>query len=453
MKRRCIDAHCHLFNGSYALRDALTIGRDITRGEYRLSEWNGESAVIPLNASLATSWQARLESLVSLFTVIRERCADNYARECEAFRGSAMAPAQLHVFPMLMDIYYIFAPPCPDSANIVPALPSLASDDPTWFDTLRTRLAKRIETRVMKSVAKDTFASEAEKTTRDKVRVRIRTLAADFEAYLRERDKPESTTVAPINYAGMPVSWGYKSHIEDLLALQHAHPGKVFPFIGVDPRRPRVLDFLTTGATAAGAPILSHHGPFYGVKVYPPLGFHPYAAPLMEIFQFCEEKGFPVTAHCQPVSFFNAISGSECDEHGEFYAHPKHWIPVLQAFPKLRLNLAHFGGEESVLAYAQDPDSAAADWTRTIAQLLEYPHVYTDTAAITRFGAPAVLREIIRREPLVAKKMMFGTDYVICMFRDDLDGKIGNYFDLYQELPDAQLHENAHAFLAGHERE
>jgi len=442
MCRRYIDAHCHLFNGRYASRDALTIGRDISRGEYRLVERPTDAMPVPFNPPVATSWQARLESLVGLFTVMKESCAENYARECEEFAASAFAPAQLHLMPMMMDIYYIFSHPYSEAFQATAT--TAVNDGNDWFEGWKERLAEKIDQQVQKSLTRDTFTTETEQSARDIVRVKIRSFAAEIETYLRDSERLAASS---IDFAGMPVSWGYQTHLEDLLSLQQSYPDRVFPSIAIDPRRPKMLDFLTSGKTVDGRQLLSQDGPFYGVKVYPPLGYHPFAAPLMEVYRYCEAHGFPVTAHCQQVSFFNAISGSECDANGEYFAHPKHWIPVLQAFPNLRLDLAHFGGEESVLAYAGDPRCADAEWTRVIVELLQYPHVYTDSAAITRFGAPRAIPEIIRREPLVGKKMMFGSDFIICILRDDLDGRLRNYFDLYRDVSGTEWHDNAGAFL------
>lgn len=37
---------------------------------------------------------------------------------------------------------------------------------------------------------------------------------------------------------------------------------------------------------------------FFGVKIYPSLGYLPSNPQLMEIFGLCEKKRIPVTAHC-----------------------------------------------------------------------------------------------------------------------------------------------------------
>jgi predicted TIM-barrel fold metal-dependent hydrolase len=50
-------------------------------------------------------------------------------------------------------------------------------------------------------------------------------------------------------------------------ALSVRHPGRLHLFAGIDPRRHEALDLLTRA--------FDHHGAL-GLKLYPPVGFHPY---------------------------------------------------------------------------------------------------------------------------------------------------------------------------------
>jgi predicted TIM-barrel fold metal-dependent hydrolase len=105
---------------------------------------------------------------------------------------------------------------------------------------------------------------------------------------------------------------------------------------------------------------------FIGVKVYNTLGYRPlgnavvddkrrwifkrngrgrYTAftgeqfdeVLTELYEFCEREEVPITAHCVSNGI-EAYPGASFD-----FADPKYWRPVLDRYPRLHLNLAHFG--------------------------------------------------------------------------------------------------------------
>ncbi|MEW6454691.1 MAG: amidohydrolase family protein [Pseudomonadota bacterium] len=104
---------------------------------------------------------------------------------------------------------------------------------------------------------------------------------------------------------------------------------------------------------------------FIGVKLYPPMGFRPannaalgraFPAHVLSqlgpntgrildekmraLFAWCHENNVPVMAH-------TANSNAAGKDYGQ-RANPVHWEPVLKEFPKLRVNLAHFGGFREV---------------------------------------------------------------------------------------------------------
>jgi predicted TIM-barrel fold metal-dependent hydrolase len=105
---------------------------------------------------------------------------------------------------------------------------------------------------------------------------------------------------------------------------------------------------------------------FIGVKVYNTLGYRPlgnaavddkrrwifnrngrsrYCAftgkqfdqVLAELYEFCEREEVPITAHCVSNGI-EAYPGASFD-----FGDPEYWRPVLDRYPRLHLNLAHFG--------------------------------------------------------------------------------------------------------------
>jgi predicted TIM-barrel fold metal-dependent hydrolase len=93
-------------------------------------------------------------------------------------------------------------------------------------------------------------------------------------------------------------------------------------------------------------------GGFVGVKMYPPVGFKPLGneqwsfhqssglgAPLdlalRALYTYCEALEVPITVHASPANGYDLGYGD--------LAAPSRWAPVLEEFPKLRLNIGHFG--------------------------------------------------------------------------------------------------------------
>jgi predicted TIM-barrel fold metal-dependent hydrolase len=216
--------------------------------------------------------------------------------------------------------------------------------------------------------------------------------------------------------------------MDALKDLRDAQPTKILPFVAIDPRRPNALAIFSKA--------FSQHDDykFFGLKVYPSLGYLPSHPVLMQMLDMCEAKKIPVLSHCSGATVhsshrwikkiegtkFNA-DGSECTDpinklflgkkaYGGFFNSPRNWEPVLRTFPKLKLNLAHFGGGdqwEDFLAGKNDTWVA-----RIIDQLYRYPNVYTDFAyTLTDHRFAARLKQMMQDNQLIAERALFGSDY------------------------------------------
>ena len=154
---------------------------------------------------------------------------------------------------------------------------------------------------------------------------------------------------------------------------------------------------------------------FAGVKVYPPLGFDPWPRSdeerekVVYLYRFCEEKNIPITTHCGGRGY-RAIPASDA----ELFTSPMRWEQVLDSFPRLKVNFAHFGGGIGGLMIGK--------WTRQIAELILHSrnrNVYTDLAYLC-FG-PKDYRGLLRTmEKLsggnierLCDRILFGTDFMI----------------------------------------
>ena len=154
---------------------------------------------------------------------------------------------------------------------------------------------------------------------------------------------------------------------------------------------------------------------FVGIKVYPPLGFNPWPVESWEenrddemkkvrlLYEFCISRNIPLTAHCSPGGFL-------VDKRYRDFASPDKWAQVLEEYPELRLDLAHFGGAESEV------------WRNRVVELiLEYENVYTD---ISYQGIDQRIYDRMKRfldtfgeldRTRLMERIIFGTDFMISL--------------------------------------
>jgi len=74
--------------------------------------------------------------------------------------------------------------------------------------------------------------------------------------------------------------------------------GNCFPFFPVDPRRPGVVQ-----AVLSGKIVTRKRGGFYGIKLYPRLGYHPLSSNLVSLYAYCEANSIPITTHASTGGF------------------------------------------------------------------------------------------------------------------------------------------------------
>ena len=156
---------------------------------------------------------------------------------------------------------------------------------------------------------------------------------------------------------------------------------------------------------------------FAGIKVYPPLGFDPWPeddpeelAKVKLLYEYCHSKKIPITSHCNSGGFVVFDQ-----KHSKELTGPDKWEQVLEHYPELILNLAHFGKENKILGLFP-----VEGWTRKIIRMVDrFDHLYVDFSFngldekyyrdLRRYidRNPAKLREKLKQ------RIMFGTDFMI----------------------------------------
>jgi predicted TIM-barrel fold metal-dependent hydrolase len=218
----------------------------------------------------------------------------------------------------------------------------------------------------------------------------------------------------------------YSQQIENMKNLRDAHPDKLLPFVALDPRNPDLNDIFSTA--------FDEEHNFFGVKIYPSLGYLPSNSKLMQIYEACEAKRIPVTTHCGGGTLHSShcrienIQGQRMDEnnqpvniiesrwfltrgsYADYFNHPKNWEPVLYAFPKLKLNLAHFGGDTQWEKLVRGKNNT---WVSRIMDMMtRYENVYADFSFnIWDHKIYDIFRKEIENNALIAERTLYGSDY------------------------------------------
>ena len=164
--------------------------------------------------------------------------------------------------------------------------------------------------------------------------------------------------------------------------------GNCYPFFAVDPRRTGIIKAIIDGQF-----ITKSAGGFYGIKLYPRLGYHPMSGNLPELYAYCAKNKIPITTHCSNGGFPPWTTSS-----GEF-TNPENFRPALEANPNLIINFAHFGhGNDS--------------WGYKIVELMRtYPNVYADLACYTGDVDLMYFKVDYWKEPIVQQRTMYGSDF------------------------------------------
>ncbi|MGA6121632.1 amidohydrolase family protein [Sphingobacterium anhuiense] len=234
------------------------------------------------------------------------------------------------------------------------------------------------------------------------------------------------------------VKKSYFKQIEEYNDMAVQKP--ILPFLAVDPRRindsdpkQNLFELFIKAFDRKQA------GFFFGIKLYPSLGFSPSDYRLRPIYEICQEFQIPIVTHCggELVSTFDErveiyedflpnitlAPGKNRKEKAFYLNDPLRWKVVLDQYPHLKINFAHFGSEECFkskdlngegiedkLQYDQRP--------QTIIELMKASKgVYTDFSfALTSPDIYSNFWEILKSNPIVQERLMFGTDFWVVLF-------------------------------------
>ncbi len=272
---------------------------------------------------------------------------------------------------------------------------------------------------------------------------------------------------------------GFDEQINQLRELKNnpKYKDMVFPFLAVDPRRP--------GIAGMAKAEIGKGKSFIGVKLYCPNGYSP-TDPLLYgkdgnkdgIYAFCEENGIPVTAHNSDGGFatlsksvritgdiqykgelrkmdnelltFNYpfLNKNAVNERAVTLNHPLIWEKVVEKYPNLILNLAHFGGGQQ-LGKALDNRGDQNLWSNKIIELIKDPRykVYTDVSCYSDFD---VIKKLLKSPVYgeIKNKILYGSDFILLLlFENDFGKNVKQFRDLFGSDFDIIAGKNPREFL------
>lgn len=215
-----------------------------------------------------------------------------------------------------------------------------------------------------------------------------------------------------------PVMADIREQHDELAALARdpRHGPRVIPFATLFPDRPGAVDEFRR--------CIEEHG-FRGLKLYPKLGYAPDHPVLMNhVYPYCEANGLPVVSHCSR----GGVRGADVTPaRADAWSAPQAFIPVLDAFPKLRVNLAHFGGLSDWQAYVEegihpdDPEAGERNWQVAIRRMLcarapdggpRYPGLWTDISyTVFQFDDYVPFLKLFLADPAIRGRVLFGSDF------------------------------------------
>ena len=415
------DAHCHIFNLSYALREIKTMLFDKLTGSYP-AEIKPVFITSEEKEISDSDFRKKLFRIIELFTSTVRSEKGNLAYLRKQTQEVWGIPAG--AIPLMMDIYYIFAPPVTISTTHIPVRRSAG------FRTVSLD-EKRFEEEFLNETK--SFVNKLKE--RNRGRDDFDEIAKDIDRCVEDcaEDTGFKFVVRSPLYGKLKMTSGFLFHLEKLRRLvMEGEP--VYPFLAVDPRRPGIMDALSNES------LISKKGPFYGVKLYPRLGYHPASKPVQDILDICIERDLPVTTHCGmsgfPSSDFS-LDGSGAWKYNDF-GNPEHFEPALKK--GLRIDFAHMG--------SCDPDYK---WAKTIVNFMKkYKNVYSDLSCYTGRDEIEKIITLFGNSKIFKERILYGSDFDVMSFTDNkisLEQYCSNFSDLFREEIKNMRYRNVLKFL------
>lgn len=249
----------------------------------------------------------------------------------------------------------------------------------------------------------------------------------------------------------VPIKKNIFAQIKELKDLSSKKP--VLPFLFCDPRRAEFIDNEKNLYSLFNYAFNKEQS-FFGVKIYPALGYDPSDFRLWPIYKICEKYSIPVLTHCggETISTANLdieifegknkkpITAKNRKAIAYILNDPNRWKLVLEKFPKLKLNFAHFGGYETWnSSKSVDKKIDPQQRKECIFNFMqEYPNVFADFSYnLVETDLSRNLKEVLYTNEIVRERTLFGSDYWVVNKEGNLQNEQSRFIKkLDEDLPE-----------------
>jgi predicted TIM-barrel fold metal-dependent hydrolase len=294
---------------------------------------------------------------------------------------------------------------------------------------------------------------------------------------LEEEREPDSETRGLFKRRTEFDGWNEQIRQIEELKKHPVYKDMVFPFLAIDPRRKNIAEYAMNNVGKGKL--------FVGIKLYCPTGYSPTDPVLFGsdgerggIYAFCEDNGIPVTTHNSDGGFATLakevkVSGliqvngklhqlknemlkfstaihhkNAIYERALTLNHPLLWEKVVEKYPNLLLNLAHFGGGSQLKLALENPDNKNL-WTNKIIDLMKDKRykVYTDVSCFTDFE---VIDKLLASPvyPEIKPRILYGSDYtLLLLFEDNFNENVHQFKTKFGADFDVIARKNPKEFL------
>ena len=428
---RRIDVHCHFFNRKeLSALMLLNIIHMIRNAEISLSGTNSSQ-----NVNEARQISKSVKSSISFFMTSLKSPKQIYKKINSYEKGYIFAP-------LMLDAYWLTQSPKTDE-------PHVRQDD--IMGVVKNEL-DNISDSLQNIAKRKTISTEKRHLSIETKRI--------TDSFRRLLSKKTFEDVPKLN-SSMD---NFPLQEAEIVALQEAYPKDIMPFYAVDPRRASNFSKNSDG-TYDISPITKklkiNGGHFTGFKLYTPCGYSPTHPMLMKMYEYCEQNNVPIIAHVsgsgattlanklyieghvykdQELHEVNRVwefdnknlfARDRILEHSERLNHPMLWEYILNTYPKLKIDLAHFG---------HLPHSM--EWTNYIWSMMKkkdkdgnyaYPNLYTDLACIPdRDTLFTFHNRYFAIEKELQCRFLYGSDfYMNLVYLNDMSDYCENFVNVF----------------------
>ena len=416
------DAHCHIFTLKYLLKEVKSLLHDILLGTYQWPVPDSKSLV-----SVEGSWKDLKKFLRQLYELIQASAGteEENLNFLQNEAKKAYPSDNLYIVPLMMDIFYMLGYSLDKDQDVVKVKsPGINIVNENQFqvcwDEILDDLTRYIKSRNEDLKTTPNFVG----TDNTKQQLQIIEEERSVKPTLRFMSRKNSLK----GLTGLYQSDGFCFHMNNLMELEKKHKGELYPFIAIDPRRPGMIDEFLSGRFFKG------EGRFYGVKLYPRMGYHPQCIPMDAAYQYCSDNKLPIIFHCG-MGGFPPVKNWDYTKFGD----PVNFEPIVKKYPKLKIDFAHLGSSDSSLS-----------WANTIVRLVnENENVYSDLACYTTLKDLNKILPLWNNNPKLKTRLMFGTDFDVMYFTGfiTMQTYYTNFQSIFKNELNLLMHDNPMDFL------